>query len=267
MIQQVLQININEGMVAPLVFVVITTIVILFTLFTARRGAYVPKLRRLPALDAIEEAVGRATEMGKPIIYGTGLGGLADEVAAQTVAGLSVLGYTAEMAAKYGARLIYCVYDPSIQPLAYEIVQQAHVRAGHPETFSSDNIIFLANDQFPWAFGVVGMVQREKAAATIYMGAFWAESLILAETGYHAGAIQIAGTANRHQLQFFVAACDYALIGEELLAAGAYLSNDPTQIGSIWGQDVGRIISLLVLIVGAILTWAGFTALNDFLAT
>jgi len=267
MIQQVLQIAINEGMVASLVFVVIMTVVILVTLFAARGGMYVPKLRKLPALDAIEEAVGRATEMGRPIIYGTGLSGLADENAAQTVAGLSVLGYTAEMAAKYGARLIYCVYDPSIQPLAYEIVQQAHVRAGHPETFNPDNIVFLANDQFPWAFGVVGMVQREKAAATIYMGGFWAESLLLVETGYHAGAIQIAGTANRHQLQFFVAACDYALIGEELLAAGAYLSKDPTQVGSIWGQDMGRIISLAILVIGAILTWAGIAALNDFLAT
>jgi len=267
MIQQVLQIAINEGMVASLVFLVIVTIVILATLFTARRGLYTPKLRKLPALDAIEEAVGRATEMGRPIIYGTGLAGLSDENAAQIVAGLSVLGYTSEVAAKYGARLIYCVYDPSIQPLAYEIVQQAHVRAGHPETFNPDNIVFLAADQFPWAFGVVGLVQREKAAAAIYLGAFWAESLILAETGYYAGTIQIAGTANRHQIPFFVAACDYALIGEELLAAGAYLSKDPTQIGSIWGQDMGRIISIVVLIVGAILTWAGFTALNEFLAT
>jgi len=267
MIQQVLQIAINKGMVAPLAFLVIITIVLLVTLFASRRGMYTPKLRRLPPLDAIEEAVGRATEMGRPIIYGQGLAGLADENAAQTVAGLSVLGYTAELAAKYGARLIYCVYDPSYQPLVYEIIQQAHVRAGHPETFNADDIIFLGNDQFPWAFGVVGLVHREKAAACIYMGAFWAESLILAETGYYGGAIQIAGTANRHQIQFFVAACDYALIGEELLAAGAYLSKDPTQIGSIWGQDMGRIIALVVLIVGSIIFWAGVTALNDFLKT
>jgi len=267
MIQQVLQISINTGMVSPLVFLVITAVVILITLFAARRGMYTPKLRKLPALDAIEEAIGRATEMGRPIVFGQGLGGLADEYAAQTVAGLSVLGYTAEVAAKYGARLIYCVYDPSYQPLVYEIIQQAHVRAGHPETFNPDNIVFLGNDQFPWAFGVVGIVSREKPAACIYMGAFWAESLILAETGYYAGAIQIAGTANRHQIQFFVAACDYSLIGEELLAAGAYLSKDPTQVGSMWGQDMGRIISIVVLIVGAILTWAGIAALNDFFKT
>ena len=55
------------------------------------------------------------------------------------------------------------------------------------------------------------------------MGAFYAESLILAETGNSVGAIQIAGTAMPTQLPFFVAACDFTLIGEEFFAASAYL--------------------------------------------
>ena len=45
------------------------------------------------------------------------------------------------------------------------------------------------------------------------------ESLILAETGNTIGAIQVAGTAMPAQLPFFVAACDYTLIGEEFFAA------------------------------------------------
>ena len=64
---------------------------------------------------------------------------------------------------------------------------------------------------------------REQPAANILVRAFWAESLIFAEVGAIAGALQIAGTANTHQIQFFVAACDYCLIGEELYAASAYL--------------------------------------------
>jgi hypothetical protein len=74
------------------------------------------------------------------------------------------------------------------------------------------------------------------------MGAFYAESLILAETGNRIGAIQLAGTANLTQLPFFVAACDYTLIGEEFFAASAYLSGEPDQLGSLKGQDVGKII-------------------------
>jgi hypothetical protein len=91
---------------------------------------------------------------------------------------------------------------------------------------------------------------REEPAACIYMGGFSAESLILAETGNHIGAIQVAGTAMPSQLPFFVASCDYTLIGEEFFAASAYLSGDPLQIGSLKGQDWGKFITVMLLAVG-----------------
>jgi hypothetical protein len=91
---------------------------------------------------------------------------------------------------------------------------------------------------------------RDKPAACFYMGAFYAESLILAETGNSIGAIQIAGTAMPSQLPFFVAACDYTLIGEEFFAASAYLSGDPQQLGSLKGQDVGKIMAAALLVLG-----------------
>ena len=82
------------------------------------------------------------------------------------------------------------------------------------------------------------------------MGAFFAESLVLAETGNSIGAIQIAGTAMPAQLPFFVAACDYTLIGEELFAASAYLSNEPKQLGSLKGQDVGKFMAMMAIALG-----------------
>ena len=54
------------------------------------------------------------------------------------------------------------------------------------------------------------------------------------------------------QLPFFVAACDYTLIGEEFFAASAYLSNDPEQLGSLKGQDVGKVIAALLLVLGCL---------------
>ncbi|GAH92313.1 unnamed protein product, partial [marine sediment metagenome] len=66
-----------------------------------------------------------------------------------------------------------------------------------------------------------------------------AESLIMAETGAQTGAFQIAGTDSVLQLPFFVTACDYTLIGEELYAASAYLSHEPLLLGSLKAQDYG----------------------------
>ena len=101
---------------------------------------------------------------------------------------------------------------------------------------------------------------REEPAACVYMGGFYAESLILAETGNHIGAIQVAGTAMPSQLPFFVASCDYTLIGEEFFAASAYLSNDPLQIGSLKGQDYGKFFSVFILVIGILFaTISGFS--------
>jgi hypothetical protein len=86
------------------------------------------------------------------------------------------------------------------------------------------------------------MMARKKPAACFYFGCFFAESLILAENGNAVGAIQVAGTAETAQLPFFVAACDYTLIGEEFFAASAYLSGEPDQVGTLLGQDVVKAI-------------------------
>jgi hypothetical protein len=264
--QGLVALQINAGLTASFVLLVIVVAEGLIALYLSRTGRAHPKIRKIVGLEAIEEAIGRATEMGRPIAYTTGLGGIRDQVYYQTVAGLSILGYTAELAAKYNARLIYFPYDPTIMPLAIDVMEQAYHRAGKPDAFNRDNVQYLGGDQFPWAFGVLGAMYREQTAANIHMGPFWAESLILAEAGFYTGAIQIAGTANYHQIQFFVVAADYALIGEELMAAGAYLSKDPTQIGSLWGGDWAKITALVLTIIAVILTAAGIVALNDFFA-
>jgi hypothetical protein len=257
---------INPGLVASFVMLIVVVVEGLIALFLTRAGTYQPKIRNIPGLEAIEEAVGRATEMGKPIHFTTGLGGIRDQYYYQTIAGLNILGYTSELAAKYGAKLTYFPYDPTIMPMAVDVMEQAYIRAGKSDEFDPERIEYLGGDQFPWAFGVLGKTYREQTAANIHMGPFWAESLILAESGFYTGAIQIAGTANYHQIHFFVVAADYALIGEELMAAGAYLSKDPTQIGSLWGADFSKITTMAIILIGVILTAAGVTALNDFFA-
>ena len=258
--------GINDGLVASFVLLIIVVAEGLIALFLSRAGRAHPKIRKIAGLEAIEEAVGRATEMGRPIAYTTGLGGIRDQVYYQTVAGLSILGYTAELAAKYNARLIYFPYDPTIMPMAVDVMEQAYLKAGKPEAFNRENIQYLGGDQFPWAFGVLGAMYREHTAANIHMGPFWAESLILAEAGFYTGAIQIAGTANMHQIHFFVVAADYSLIGEELMAAGAYLSKDTSQLGSLWGGDFAKITALVLTVIAVILTAAGITALNEIFA-
>ena len=114
-----------------------------------------------------------------------------------------------------------------------------------------------------FAATVNGMMMRDRPAANIYMGAFFAESLLLAETGNAAGSIQIAGTARPAQIPFFIAACEYTRMGEELYAASAYLSHEPLLLGGLKGQDLMKVLIALAIIIGVVLV--AFSAGDTYL--
>ena len=253
----------NTDKISLLIMTILLGSAILYFILSARKGKRL-YIRKISGLDTIEEAVGRATEMGKPILFVPGISDLDDM---QTIAGLNILGHLAEKVAQYDSTIHVPVCRSMVLSTAKEIVKEAYLRAGRPDAFKPDSVFYLTDDQFGYVAGVDGIILREKPAATFYLGAFYAESLILAETGFESGAIQIAGTAMPTQIPFFVAACDYTLIGEELFAASAYLSNEPSQLGSLKGQDVGKAIIIFTLLVGIVLEIFGIHFLKDFLAT
>jgi len=193
--------------------------------------------------------VGRATEMGKPVLY---INGIQDLDNVQTVAGLTILASVAGRIAQYDATLEVPTSRSLVMTTARETVKGAYLAAGRPDAYKEESIHYVTDEQFGFVAYVDGYMVRNKPATCIYMGAFFAESLILAETGFSVGAIQIAGTAMPTQLPFFVAACDYTLIGEELFAASAYLSQDPKLIGSLRGQDFGKVFAMSSIAVGSI---------------
>jgi len=89
------------------------------------------------------------------------------------------------------------------------------------------------------------------------MGTFEGEALILAETGNISGALQIAGTDSTIQLSFFIIACDYTLIGEEMYSASAYLTDDARIKASLRAQDLIRLLLLILLLLTPILALLG----------
>jgi hypothetical protein len=222
---------------------------VIFFIRHARRGGKL-FIRRIAGLEAIDEAIGRSVEMGRPILF---VPGIMDMDNVQTLAGLTLLGHVAKTVAEYDTQLDVPVAASLVMTAGREVIQQSYLQAGRPDAYNDNMVHFLTNDQFGYVAGVNGIIVRDHPATCFYQGAFYAESLILAETGNAAGAIQIAGTAMPSQLPFFVAACDYTLIGEELFAASAYLSHDAQQLGSLKGQDVGKLIAMVAIALGSLI--------------
>jgi hypothetical protein len=229
---------------------VILYIFILVLVIQIAKGGRELFIRRLAGIDALDEAVGRATEMGKPVLY---LCGMSDLSEVSTIAAINILSGVAKKVGQYQSKLLMPCRDPMVMTVTQDVVKEAYLSIGQPEAFREEDIFYTTYDQFPYVASVDGIMLREKPATNVYMGYYYAESLILAETGSMSGAIQIAGTDAITQLPFFVVACDYTIIGEELYAASAYISRDPKLVGSIKGQDYMKFVLAVWMVVGIIM--------------
>jgi hypothetical protein len=238
----------------------IISLAVMYYISHAKRGTKL-FVRKIAGLDAVDEAIGRATEMGRPILF---IPGILDMDDVQTIAGLTILGRVAKQIADYDTKIRMPVSRSLVMTAARETIKAAYQTAGRPDAYTDDMVNYVTDEQFGYVAAVDGIMVREKPATTFLLGAFFAESLILAETGNSIGAIQIAGTARPAQLPFFIAACDFTLIGEELFAASAYLSGEPKQLGSLKGQDVGKAIAMLAIILGVISATLGEAFDIDF---
>ncbi len=253
----------NSTRQSVLVFTALFFLLVLYYMYMAQSGRR-PFVRRLAGIDAIEEAIGRATEMGRPVLYVPGVQDIDD---IQTVAGLVILESVAKLTAKYETPIRVPVAYPIPFTIAQEMVRSGYLSAGRPEAYDPNSVTFVTPEQFAYVAALTGIMLRERPAAHIFMGSFYGEALMLAETGFSTGAIQVAGTANVHQLPFFVVACDYTLIGEEIYAASAYLSGEALLGGGLKGADVFKIIIIIVVLAGCVLETFGMHGLRTWMQT
>lgn len=231
---------------------------ILIFIARARRGQDL-YVRRIPGVDAIYEALGRSAELGRSVSFTTGLTGVSPVL----YACLGILSSIAARVARYKSKLLVPQSQPEALAMIEDVLHDAYREEGRLANFDPNCVMYLSDEQFAFASGYIGMIQRENVGSAFMFGTFAAESLLLAEAGQQIGAMQIAGSVSPEQVPFFITACDYTLIGEELFAASAYLTREPVQLGSLVGQDRGKILILIMVLCGAcIATWNGLFPLS-----
>lgn len=233
---------------AVLILIILFVGPVLWFVFKARKGQ-VFFLRRVRGIDEIDSAIGRAVEEGRPVSFSTGV----TDVSPLLYACLGILHYVTEKTSKLRSTVIVPARDPESLALFDATMQSAYQKMGRLAAYDPAQVRFLSSDQLAYASGYQGITHRENTGAAFLFGSFAAESLILAEAGQQVGAMQIAGTTSSEQIPFFVTSCDYTLIGEELYAASAYLTKDPTQLGSMRGQDIAKLVILVLILLGVVL--------------
>ncbi|MBA7690842.1 hypothetical protein ES703_99374 [subsurface metagenome] len=211
------------------------------------------RLRRLSALDAIDEAVGRATEMGGPVHFACGEGHLTDLWAPMLIAGMSVGRHVAKKCAELGAKLIWTVNQSEAIPIISDIITTEYtIQNQLDELDISYSLRYLSDNDYAWAAGCFEIFHSEGVVSNIMAGGFSAMALPMVSVSSQCGHFQVGGTGAISQIAWFAAVCDFAIIGEDLFAAGAYLSGDPVLISNIVVQDLIKAFTLAVIVLGIV---------------
>ncbi len=248
------------GRLSQLIFLLIYGCLVLFGIYHSVKQGKIPKIRRPAAIKALEEAVGRCVEMGRPMLFQTGIGDVSTEGVTH-MAMLSVLNYTAQLAAQKNAEFIVSTPSPTLFPLAEAIVKEVYLASGKADRYNADMVRYLSDNQMAYCSAVMHLMKDEDVAANIQIGFFQAENLITLEAAKDTGAINIGGAYRMLRIPDMAIGCDFFLVGEEVFAAGAFCSQDPLQLGSLLGQDMSKWIALALIGLGAVFAALGNDAL------
>lgn len=213
-------------------------------------------IRQIPGFNFIEEIIGRAAEMGRPVHYIPGISGVTGSAAQRTIAGLACLGHTARLTARQGVRLHVSVATAQILPIVEEIVRTAYVQEGVPEYYEPELIRYTVNQRATMAY-IQGMFPREKIAGNIMIGAFYWEAFNLAEMGSLVGALQVAGETMSNSIPEFAVTCERLIIGDEVFASAALATGDEKQLGTIIGLDIVKWVVIAFMVLGTIAAIGG----------
>lgn len=212
-----------------------------------------PALRPLPGFAVLDGFVGQAVETDRTLHVSMGTKGVGGASTADTIAGLMALERIAEQAVATGLKLVVTVCDPSLLPVAQDTLRRAYERRDYPQGYDPLQVRYIAPNAIAYAAGVTRILEREDVVANAMIGGFGDEFLLLGENGVRRGIQQVGGTSSPEALPFVYVSMDETLFGEEIYAGGAYLSSNPSHLGSLLAQDWLRSAIILAIILGALI--------------
>lgn len=212
------------------------------------------KIKPMAALQALREGVSRSVEMGRPVLFHFGTLTLGDR-SYQIAPALSMLGHVARVSAEVGAHLTATTLDPQTQAIMEEVIKDNYAAVGQSD--ENLDVRYVASSGYPYTVALMGILAREKPGAHFLMGSGFFEVIIICESAARVGAFQVSGSPTTYQLPMMIATCDYVLLGEEYTVAGAFLSQDLGQLGTVVGQDWCKAVLIVLVFLGGILATLG----------
>jgi hypothetical protein len=211
-----------------------------------------PLVRPLPAFQDIRTEAGYAAEGGGAIHVALGSGALYGKDAVTSLAGIQAVESLADTAVAYNIPLIITVGDPTLLPLAEDVLRRAYERNGTIEMYDPSRVRFITSSPIAYAAGAGSVIAMEDVTANIMVGDFGPEVSLIADAAARRDLPQLAAAANPAAIGVLYPTSERLAVGEELYAAGAYTTGKRSHLISLVVQDIMRVI-LVLFILGALL--------------
>lgn len=250
--------------VGAILLLILSGLILVVLLIVRGRKRPRPTIRPLPAFQDLWDEAGHAAESGGAVHIALGSGGLTGEDAVTSLAGLQVVEALASATASYEAPPIITVGDPTLLPLAQDILRRAYERNGLAELYDPASVRFVAPSPVAYAAGAAHVIATENVTASMVDGAFGAEVSLITDAGARRNLTQLAAAADLRALGALYPTTDRLAEGEELYAAGAQMTGERRYLISLVAQDVLRVILVLVILVLAIQGAAGLASLGNW---
>ena len=238
-----------------LAIVVIVVLMLLLLRQRLRVGRTQLVLRPLAGFSSLKQQVAQAIETGSKLHISMGQASLIGPDSASSIAATQIVNSLVKDGCANGTPPLVTVGEGTLLPLAQTQIRAAYENASRLDEFNTHQAVFVASesDAYAYAGGVAAEILQNKIASNVLVGRFSEEIAIMTEAGTRKQVEQVVGSNNPIALAVATAVTDNILIGEEPLAAGAYLEAKPNQLASIQLQDILRWVIVLVIIVLAII--------------
>lgn len=200
------------------------------------------RIRPLASFQELRSETGRAAEGGGTIHIAIGNGGLIGEDAVTSLAALEVVEELADTAVLYNAPPIITVGDPTLLPLAQDILRRAYERHGLKKRYNPDQVRFVAPSPVAYAAGTANIVMTEDVMSNAMIGAFGPEVSLITDAGARRDLPQLAAAAAPDALGALYPVTDRLAAGEEMYAAGAQMTEKRRYTISLQAQDFLRLL-------------------------
>ncbi|MEM7114146.1 MAG: DUF6754 domain-containing protein [Chloroflexota bacterium] len=232
---------------------IIVTLAILWLLARRiKRGDLTITLRPLAGYQLIQRQIGQAVESGSTVHMSMGRASLIAHKAATSFAALQILDFLAEKGGRNNSPPAVTVGEGTLLPAAEDSLRQ---QARYGSVQPNGRVQFVADENHPFAFasGVVNDLERKGAASYVATGHQGAELALIGFAAQKNEVDQLVATDDPAGLAVATAVSEEQLIGEDIFAAGAYLSNKPHAMASLLLQDVGRwLIAAIILVLALV---------------